>query len=251
MKALQYTGATLFIVLNSFVTINAAHAEESATARITQQLHKIDASIQISSVEESAFPGLYEVMLSRGTMLYTDPSGQFLLQGTLYRADNTGLTNLSEKRLNIYRHELLATVNEADMIRFRPEGKVKARVAVFTDVDCPYCRKLHKEVPKLNAMGIEVDYLAFPRGGEHSAAFTKMQSLWCAEPEQRQAGMNQLKDGKDIEPLACDSPVMSQFELGRKAGVTGTPALLMPDGRLIPGYMQAERLAALLDINTQ
>lgn len=228
-----------------------ASPDEVAT-QIANQLQQVDASIQVTSIEPAAMPGLYEVMLASGDLLYADASGQFFLQGQLYRADGEkGMHNLTEARLNERRLALFSAVDEANMIAFKPDGEVKARIAVFTDVDCPYCRKLHKEVPKLNAMGIEVDYLAFPRGGERSPAFAKMQSLWCKEPDQRQAGMTKLKNGEAIEPLSCESPVLEQFELGKQVGVTGTPALLLEDGRLVPGYVPAARLAQMLGIAAQ
>ncbi|NVK41274.1 MAG: DsbC family protein [Oceanospirillaceae bacterium] len=251
-KPTLIAAALLALSMNGPVRAEAAASPDEAATQIANQLQQMDAKLQVSSIEPTAMPGLYEVMLASGELLYADASGQFFLQGQLYRAEGQGMVNLTEARLNARRAELLAAVDKADMIAFRPDGEVKARIAVFTDVDCPYCRKLHQEVPKLNALGIEVDYLAFPRGGERSRAFTKMQSLWCAEADRRQAGMTRLKNGEAIEPLSCESQVvMEQFALGRQVGVTGTPALLFEDGRLVPGYMPAERLAQALGIATQ
>ncbi|UTW12188.1 DsbC family protein [Marinobacterium rhizophilum] len=244
--------AAALLIINGSGLADAGSGAGVAENLIAEQLQKMDTAIQITSIEPSAMPGLYEVMLASGGLLYADPGGQFFVQGQLYRADgDKGMVNLTEKRLNARRLALFSAVDAADMIVFKPDGEVKARVTVFTDVDCPYCRKLHQEVPKLNALGIEVDYLAFPRGGERSAAFAKMQSLWCAAPEQRQTGMTKLKNGEAIASLSCESPVLEQFELGKKVGVTGTPALLFPDGQLVPGYVPAARLAAMLGLAPQ
>nr|WP_067286212.1 DsbC family protein [Marinobacterium profundum] len=237
------------MVLGFSGTLQAAEADAGITEIISQQLMKVDARIPVESVTEAQMPGIYEVVLGTGEVLYADPKGEYFMLGQLYKlSDDKGFVNLTEARLNTQRVALIEGVDAKDRISFKPEGEVKATIAVFTDVDCPYCRKLHDEVPKLNAMGIQVDYLAFPRGGERSEAFTKMQSVWCSAPDQRAENLTKVKGGETITALACDSPVMDQFALGQKVGVTGTPALVFEDGSLVPGYMPAARLAQMLGL---
>ncbi len=72
--------------------------------------------------------------------------------GDLYESKEEGLVNLGEARRNIDRHERIAALDEKDMIVFAPEGERKATVTVFTDVDCPYCRKLHSEIEALEQL---------------------------------------------------------------------------------------------------
>ena len=69
------------------------------------------------------------------------------------------MVNLSEKAKEGARAELVANIDKEKLITFSPEGEVKARIYVFTDVDCGYCRKLHNEMADYNAAGIEVNYL--------------------------------------------------------------------------------------------
>jgi thiol:disulfide interchange protein DsbC len=237
------------LVLGFSGGLQAAEADAGVTELIARQLMKVDARIPVESVKPAQIPGMYEVVLGTGEVLYADQKGEYFMLGQLFKlSDDKGFVNLTEARLNTQRVALLKGVQAKDRISFKPDGEVKATIAVFTDVDCPYCRKLHQEVPRLNAMGVQVDYLAFPRGGEHSAAFTKMQSIWCSEPDQRAENLTRVKNGESIEALACDSPVMSQFALGQKVGVTGTPALVLEDGSLVPGYMPAARLAQMLGL---
>lgn len=232
--------------------LQAAGTDPQVVETITRQLMKVDARIPVESVVKAQMPGLYEVVLGTGEVLYADEQGEYFMLGQLYRlGDKEGFVNLTEEKLKAKRQALIAGVAAADRISFRPEGEVKATIAVFTDVDCPYCRKLHQEVPALNEMGIQVDYLAFPRGGQRSGAYAKMQSVWCAEPGQRAADMSTVKNGGSVEPRDCESPVMEQFELGQKVGVTGTPALVFPDGSLVPGYVPAGRLAQMLGIASE
>lgn len=215
---------------------------------IRQQIEKIDKSIKVTDIQPSPIADMYEVQLATGEVIFSDNKGEYFLLGKLYQySDEKGFVNLTEERMNGQRIELLATVPAAEKVVFKAEGAEKSSVYVFTDVDCPYCRKIHEEVPKLQKMGVTVNYLAFPRGGEGSEAHRKMTNIWCADDTA--AAMTQIKQGKDIADKTCDNPVMKQYELGQKMGINGTPAIITREGELIPGYMQAERLAAILGIN--
>jgi thiol:disulfide interchange protein DsbC len=141
----------------------------------------------------------------------------------------------------------MASIKKDDFITFSPKGETKASVVVFTDVDCGYCRKLHKEIPRLNEMGVEVKYLAYPRAGIGSNSYNKIASAWCAED--RQDAMNKLKAGEEIPMNVCESnPVAEQFNIGIQAGLNGTPAIVLDSGELIPGYMPADKLAQTIGI---
>ena len=130
---------------------------------------------------------------------------------------------------------------------FAATGKRKATISVFTDVDCDYCRKLHLEVPELNAMGVEVRYLAYPRAGVGSESYRKIVSAWCATDPN--TALTALKAGKTITDNQCsDNPVADQYQLGQQMGISGTPAILLEDGRLLPGYMPAAQLAESIGI---
>ena len=132
------------------------------------------------------------------------------------------------------------------MIVFAPKQS-KAHVYVFTDVDCYYCQKLHQEVPALEALGIEVRYLAYPRAGIGSDSYQKIASAWCADDPQD--SLTILKAGGDIPSNVCeDNPIAQQFALGSDLGVKGTPALITEAGVLLPGYMPADKLARALGL---
>ena len=86
-----------------------------------------------------------------------------------------------------------------------------------------------------------------PRGGEQAASFDKMISVWCSDD--RKKSLTQAKNGQNLPVADCDSPVLDHWALGTELGISGTPALIFPDGRVIPGYLDAERLATMLSIN--
>ena len=157
-----------------------------------------------------------------------------------------GLVNLAENRRAKKRKALLDELAPEDMVVFSPSGETRTYVHVFTDVDCGYCRKLHQEMADINALGIEVRYLAYPRAGIGTPSHDKLVSAWCADnPNQ---AMTALKNGLTIPPAMCDNPTASQYELGQQVGVTGTPAIITADGRVLPGYMPAARLAGALGL---
>jgi len=87
--------------------------------------------------------------------------------------------------------------------------------------------------------------LAFPRAGIGSSSYNKKVNVWCAENQQD--AMTKAKMRQPVEAKKCDNPVKQQYELGQAMGVNGTPALLTESGQLIPGYVPADRLAAMLD----
>lgn len=225
-------------------------AAESTDELIKQNLQKIDSRIAVKSITAGPVAGMNEVELGSGEVIYADSKGEYFLIGQLFRfSDKDGFVNLTEEKTKIKRVEQLAMVPEQDKIVFAPKGEVKATLTIFTDVDCPYCRKLHEEVPKLNEMGVQVDYLAFPRNGMNSKTYQTMVSIWCAgSAEAMQSAMTTAKTGGALEEKTCDNPVLGQLALGQMMGVSGTPAMVLEDGTLVPGYVPAERLGKMLDL---
>lgn len=226
-----------------------AFAAETPEQAIKRQLEAARTDIKVQSVAPSKITGVYAVQLVSGPMVYASADGKHFILGDLFavQGPSQGFVNLAEQARNGERAALLATVKTQDMVIFKPTGKPKAVISVFTDVDCGYCRKLHKEVPQLNARGIEVRYLAYPRAGIGSESYQKLVTIWCAKD--RQAAMTRFKNGEHVATSTCkDNPISDQYTLGDKMGVNGTPALVKVDGELIPGYMPADELAKTLGV---
>ena len=224
-------------------------AEEEATvaATITARLKQARPDFNVASVRPTPIAGIYEVQLSGGPMIYASADGEYFIHGDLFDVQDDGLVNLAERRRDEQRRELLAAVNTEEMLVFAPEGETQTWIAVFTDVDCGFCRKMHQEVPELNRRGIEVRYLAYPRAGIGSGSYRKIASAWCAENPQD--ALTRVKNGETIPENVCsDNPVANQFVLGQQMGVRGTPALVLEDGTMIPGYVEAGELAARLGV---
>lgn len=231
----------LFAGLTLALSTTIVHAADPDQA-IRKTLKTIQPDLPIESIAESAMPGLFQIQLKGGQLLYASADGQFLLQGDLYQMQDGNAVNLTKKHASKEIARMLAKVPVSEMVVFAPKNP-KTHITVFTDTDCGYCQKLHAEVPELNRLGIEVRYMAFPRQGIDSHGYNTLVSVWCSKDPQE--AMNLAKSRKEVPPATCDNPVAKQYELGQMIGVNGTPAIVLADGQLIPGYQPAPELAEL------
>ncbi len=239
--------AVMFAALASLAAAGEP-ADKAIADKLRTALAMPAMGLEVATVEKSAIPGLYEVQFTSGPVVYSTATGDHIVLGDLYRVDEKGYTNLTEKRRDGERLAELAKVDQKDMIIFSPQGKPRTHITVFTDVSCFYCQKLHKEVPELNKRGVEVRYLAYPRSGVDSPGYRQLVTAWCASD--RQDTLTRLKNHETVPENECaDNPVAAQYKLGQQLGVQGTPALITEDGTLIPGYQSADDLMVTLGLN--
>ena len=217
-------------------------------AGIIAMLKTARPDLSYGNVSNSPINDIYEVQVVGGPVLYVVKSGEYFFDGDMYQVKAGRFVNLREQAMVGTREQMLAELDVKDMIVFPADGPTKSVINVFTDVDCGYCRKLHKEVPDLNSRGIEVRYLAFPRAGIGSPSYEKLVTAWCSDTPGET--LTELKNGGAVDSNQCaDNPVAEQYQLGQQMGVNGTPAILLADGSLIPGYRAADDLARLLGID--
>lgn len=205
---------------------------------------------QLGSVMESEVPGIYQVELLTGEILHLSKDGKHIFSGDLFAVRGPGqFDNITERYRSTQRTAILGDLDEKDMVVFAPKGEKKGEVYVFTDVDCGYCRKFHEEVPQLNDLGIQVNYLAWPRAGLNSRTGEMMQAVWCSADRQTALTKAKTRQGT-VEPASkdCKSPVAEQIMLGRKLGVSGTPAVFLKDGKQVGGYLKAEDLLSRMGL---
>jgi thiol:disulfide interchange protein DsbC len=224
----------------------AAEAKPEEVEAIRDLLASTQPNMQIGAIVPSPIDGLYEVSIQGGDTLFVSRDAKYLIPGDLYESKADGIVNLGDARRNEIRREKIAALDEKDMIVYEADGERKAVLTVFTDVDCPYCRKLHGDVEELNHRGIAVRYLAFPRTGLNTETHRKMISTWCAENPQ--AMMTSAKRGAEVPVADCAraDDIAFQYRLGREVGVTGTPSLVLEDGSMLPGYVPAATLIEAL-----
>ncbi|MBL1917286.1 bifunctional protein-disulfide isomerase/oxidoreductase DsbC, partial [Klebsiella pneumoniae] len=114
-----------------------------------------------------------------------------------------------------------------------------------TDITCGYCHKLHEQMSDYNALGITVRYLAFPRQGLQSQAEQDMKAIWCAKD--RNKALDDAMNGKGVQPASCSIDIAKHYTLGVQMGVNGTPAMVLSNGMVLPGYQGPKELKAFLD----
>ena len=183
------------------------------------------------------------MQLKGGRVLYASADGQFVMQGYLYQVKDGKPVNLTEKAESQAIAKAINGVPASEMVVYPAKGQAKAHITVFTDTTCPYCQKLQAEVPDLTEQGIEVRYMAFPRQGPQSAGDKQLQAVWCAKEPTK--AMDAMMNGKEIKSSECKNPVDKQFQMGQMVGVQGTPAIVLANGQLLPGYQPAKQLAKL------
>lgn len=251
MAFFKHLGAAALVLLTGL-----SHAEQvNVEATIGKALSDAQPNLIIKSASRIEGQDLYEVELISGDILYSTPDGQYLIHGSLYKTQPGQLVNVTEQRGAEKRAELMTKLNPKDMVVFKSKGEQKAVVSVFTDVDCGYCRKLHREVSQLNEMGVTVQYMAYPRAGVYenpqrtkfTGSYKKLKSVWC--DDDRQGAMNKAKaTGFIKENLDCEAPIEQHLALGAEFGVRGTPAIILPNGEMVPGYMEADALVKKLGL---
>ena len=195
---------------------------------------------EIGAIRQSVIPGLYEVAIEQ-QILYISGDGRYLFRGEL--VDLEQQKSLTAPRLQTLKLNALERLGTAKMIIFKPE-KVKHSVTIFTDIDCAFCRKLHQERKTYLARGIQLQYLFYPRAGQRSASYHKAVSVWCAD--NRLQALTKAKQGKKLESQYCEHPIDEHIKLAGQMGISSAPVLLLDTGELLPTYLPAEQLQAVL-----
>lgn len=220
-------------------------AAGSADARAVDAVRTLNANVAIDKVGPAPMPGFREALV-QGQVVYVSDDGRYLFLpgsgGALF--DTQAKRNLSEDTLAGMRRDLIKTIPASERIVFAPANP-KHTVTVFTDVECGYCRKLHSEIAEYNRQGIAVEYLAFPRMGIGSEDYKKMVSVWCAAD--RRKALTEAKSDHNVQAKVCKNTVEQQYEVGQRAGLTGTPMILNADGIQLGGYVPPAQLREALD----
>jgi len=202
--------------------------------------------IEVEKVEATPVPGIALLITNQG-LFYASYNGDYFIQGKVYSLV-TEVTDLAEQSLANMRLEGLEKFKD-DMIVFKAKDE-KYVVTAFTDITCGYCRKMHKQMADYNARGITFRYLAYPRSGikdragDYSQGFKDLRSIWCADDPK--AAMTSAKNSQSIAYRICDKPIEGEFDFGRQVGVNGTPAIVLSNGMMVPGYQPPAKLEQLL-----
>lgn len=200
--------------------------------------------VEAHEIYDSPVPGMYEVAVG-SQVAYVSEDGRYFLQGDLFDLDSN--QNLTEQRRARARADVLAGIDPETMIVFSPSPEnVKHTVTVFTDIDCGYCRQLHREMDQVNELGIAVQYVSYPRTGPDTDSWDKADRVWCA-PDRNTAFTEATLAGTLPDEICDATPVAGHYDLGHLVGVRGTPTILSEEGVQLGGYLPPQELFAQLE----
>jgi len=233
----------LLIALSALLLpVTGVFANEDEVENIRKMLAERLPDINVGSLQLSPVIGLYE-LVSDGQIYYVSADGNYIFDGDLI--DMEKRKNLTTARKGGLHLKLINSVDEKDMLVYETPEPSERSITVFTDISCPYCRKLHAELDQLLDSGVRVRYLMFPRAGLGSQPAKDLESVWCADDPQ--AAMTAAKAGGNIVPLTCENPIASHVALADKVGLRGTPLIYLDDGQVIPGYRSARELVQMIN----
>jgi len=216
-------------------TVSAA---QNDVDKLKQTLAITMPHVKPSKVSKSPVEGLFEVIV--GTqVVYMSVDARYMIEGDLH--DLKTNRNVSEEAKSNIRLAAIENFGAENMLVYKPE-KIKNTITVVTDIDCPYCRRLHSEIPEYLKNDVEVRYIFMPLKG--AADMNKTISVWCSDNPQ--LALDIAKSGGVIEEETCEHPIKDHLKLARELGVRGTPAIVLEDGEMLPGYVPVDKLVTKL-----
>lgn len=229
---------SLLLLITSLLSSFSVIAEADAVDKLRQALAKTMPLVKPDKISESPVDGLYEVIVG-SQVVYMSVDAQYMIEGDLYNLITK--ENVSEKAKSVIRLSAINKLGPEKMLVYKPKT-VKSTITVVTDIDCPYCRRLHDEIPDYMKNNIEVRYIFMPLKG--AADMKKTVSVWCSDNQQQ--ALDIAKSGGEVEEKTCDNPIKDHLELARELGVRGTPAIILENGEMLPGYVPVAKLVAQL-----
>lgn len=239
-QVLRGVGGVLFLLLTFWQGATWGEKADLELERVRLNLTTLLPNIAIETVQTTPVPGLYEVTIGP-RIVYVTGDGRYLFQGELI--DLELRESLTSGRLESLKMAAVEALGEANMLIFKPQ-KTQHTVTVFTDIDCAFCRKLHENMDQYLAQGIKIRYLFYPRSGQNSASYIKAVSVWCSKD--RNAALTAVKAGHSIKQNYCQHPVQKHMLLAEQLGVSSAPVLILENGELLPSYLPADQLKAVL-----
>ena len=211
---------------------------------VKEKINKIlPEGVSVKEITYSQERDIFIVDIGDIQPIYVLPNTEYIILGDIFSLKGDRPESETEKDKGRLRLKILADLDQDSFIKFKSNNE-KSVLTVFTDVECTYCRKFHSEIDEYLKNGVSINYLAFPRTGIDSSSYEKMVAAWCSN--EKKESITNLKNDIDIELNNCENPVENHFEIGRRIGVTGTPAIITQTGLLLPGYIPANELIGII-----
>ena len=227
----------IFLFVFSIIAVTGV-AADPGISELKNALAKRLPQFEVSYIDKTTIDGIYQVIIG-GQVIYMTSDARYMIDGNL--VDLSTKKNYSEDAMSVIRLSQIEKLGEEKMVVYTPED-IKHTITVVTDIDCPYCRRLHSEMDQYMAGGVKVRYIFMPLKGQGDYRTTV--SVWCSK-DQNEA-LDLAKAGVEMDPKECENPIDEHLKISRSLGVRGTPAIILQDGSMLPGYVPASKLIAEL-----
>lgn len=232
---MQLFRTTLFALLAS-LSLGAFAQEATIRKNLTDRLPNLP---KIDEISKTPMPGLFEVRVNGTDIFYTDPQGNFLIQGALI--DTRSRTDLTEQRVNkltAIAYSDLPLKDAFTLVR----GNGKRQMAVFEDPNCGYCKRFERDLARID--NVTVHLFLYPILGADSVE--KSRNIWCAKDKAKAWTDWMIQDMPPAEARCDAAAVQRNVEFGRKARINGTPTIIFADGTRVPGAIDTARIEKFL-----
>lgn len=215
------------------------------TTEATTLLKDLITNVKVTNIRISPVKAMWELAIeanSKKGIIYVDFSKKHFISGSIVSIKEK--KNLTQERFEDLNRVDVSQVPLADAIVVGNKN-AKHKVIVFTDPDCSFCKKLHAEIKKVVQDRKDIAFYKkmFPLK-IHPEAYEKSKTIVCEK------SLEMLENAFEKKPLPkpkCETTAVDEnIKLAEKLGISGTPALIMPDGRLISGYREAKVLKELI-----
>ena len=232
----KFIGLLLAALLSS-----SAFADEASLKKAVEAAYP---KVHVESVTKTPYAGLYEVFLD-GQIVYTDEKFSFLIaEGKLI--DPKAKRDVTSERMEELTKVDFSTLPLDQAIKV-VKGNGNRKLVVFSDPDCPYCKRLEQKELS-NITDVTVYTLLYPIDQLHPDATNKSKAIWCA-PDRNKAWQDWILNGQlPKELVACDTPIDKIAGLARKLGVTSTPTLIFADGKRMLGAYPAKDIEKAMNV---
>lgn len=237
----------LIWLLSGFIFTYAANSIDQ-TSVIRSNLRNNLPDLVIDRILPLPVPGIYEIDSGR-KVFYVDSTGKYAFVGNLL--DLSSKTNLTEPRVRDLSYIDWRNLPIELAIR-RIIGKGQHRIAIFTDPDCPFCKRLENEtIPKLD--NVTIYYYLFPLP-IHTRAADDAKRILCAE-NPGQVFESYMAQGRPLPKNSqCNNAakLAKMQEIGNNiVQVSGTPTIILPNGKIISGLIPADYLLQQIELNSE
>ena len=184
----------------------------------------------------------HEIIINK-QIYYATNDGKYLIVGNVINL-NTKESITENTKMN-QRLSIIDSIDMKNFMIFKPK-KTDHILTIFTDTSCPYCQKLHNEIPDLLENNIEIRYVLFSRNGNDVDAYQQLVSAWCSAD--KIDALEDLFSGDILDDASnCENPIARNFDFAGSLSVEGTPTIFLEDGRIIPGYQNYKNILAFIN----